>query len=206
MFGPKFFKIATCLMLASAWALPPLSAQNGKQVVQEVITLLSAPPNKNGSERSIYEAVNRHMNYEDMCANLLTSREWERLSAAKKQRIQSMVQRLIEKRYYPRWQKLFSKGKIAFVGEAQARNDVFVKTQLTIGKKESQVIWHLRPKQGEMTILSLAVGRKDLLASMTTRFQRHLKEGGMDGVVTWLKDKLDEEEVHATEPQASDLK
>jgi ABC-type transporter MlaC component len=206
MFGPKPLKIAICLLLVSAWTLPPLYAQSGKQVVQEVVTLLSAPPNRNGSQRSIYEAVNRHMNYEDMCANLLTSKEWEKLPAAKKQRIQTMVQKLIEKRYYPRWQKLFSKGKIAFVGEAEARQDVYVKTHLTIGKKESQIVWHLRPKLGEMTILSLAVGRKDLLASMTTRFQRHLKEDGIDGVIVWLRDKLDEEEVHASGPTSSELK
>ncbi len=118
--------------------------------------------------------------------------QWNKLNATQKREFVSALRHLVENRYYRRWQHIFHKSKLTILSETTTRNELWVKTMLSIGKKQSYVTWRLRRNNnGEPMVVSLTVGEKDLLTRMTVRFQKQIAKSGIEGLIAWLKDKLD---------------
>ncbi|MBX9770691.1 MAG: ABC transporter substrate-binding protein [Candidatus Obscuribacterales bacterium] len=181
--------LITLLILLSCTL--PANAQTGTAVVEDLVTLFSGWSGDD-DDHSIYEPAARHIDYQEMAETSVGQAQWNKLNATQKREFVSALRHLIENRYYPRWHHIFHKGKLTIVSETTTRNELWVKTLLSIGKKQSYVTWRLRRNDsGEPMVVSLTVGEKDLLTRMTVRFQKQIAKSGIEGLIAWLKDKLD---------------
>ncbi|MBI4532462.1 MAG: ABC transporter substrate-binding protein [Candidatus Melainabacteria bacterium] len=192
MFGPVLKKLIVPLFAGVLLASSVL-AQTGKTAVADLVTLLSAWSGDN-LDSIISNAAAKHIDFAGMAECALGKVQWDRLGPARKREFVATFRRLVEHRYYRRWHKIFHKGTLAYVSEANASDDTIVKTLLRVGKKEDVVIWRLRSSDGDLKVISLSVEGKDLLKRLNARFQRHLQKDGFDGLMAWLKDKLDEDD------------
>lgn len=188
---------ATILFFAFSAGLagaPSFATETGKDTVQDLTTLFSAYSEK-GANQNILDAAAKRIDFPGMTELLFTPAQWTSLGAAERKHITESFRKLVESRYYPRWQKIFSRSRLAVAGEAKAGNDVYVKTFLTKpGEDESDtVLWRLRPKGNESVVVSLSVNGKDLVSRLRGRFQKGLQKHGPNGLVAWMKGKADSE-------------
>lgn len=169
----------------------PTQAATGKSVVQDLVTLFSGWSGDD-DDHSVFEPAARHIDYQEMAESSIGSTQWNKLNATQRREFVSALRRLVEHRYYRRWHHIFHKGKLAFVSENTVKGDLYVKTILAVGKKKTYVTWRLhRNNNGEPMVVSLSVGEKDLLTRMSARFQKQIAKTGIEGLIAWLRDKLD---------------
>jgi len=197
----RWITLLVAAVLLAGGALSAGAAEEGKPTVQSLVTLFAAwhgdevdPPLSN--------AAARYIDYREMSERVLGKPHWSRLSLSQQGEFVGTFRRLVEQRYYPRWHRLFYKGKLNYGHEVVSDGDLFVKTVLIIGKKEDPVVWRLHDSGGEWKVVSLSVGNRDLLRRLNERFARHLARDGFDGMLAWLKDKVDDEEVREPEDES----
>jgi ABC-type transporter MlaC component len=197
--------LASAIVVTASVSLPAL-AQDGKVVVQNLVNLMALGHGET-QKIGIYSEADKSVDFESMAELSLGAPTWDKLSTMQKTEFVACLKKLIEQRYYPRWHKIFSRGKIAFVGETVASKDTYVKTDLTVGKKQTLLVWRLHPRAGELKIISLSVGPKDLLERASLSFHKHLEKSSFEGLIAWMKDKLDEEDAPGdkTSTTAADL-
>ena len=186
-------QLIVCAYISILFFLPAF-AQAGKPIIHDLVTLLSLWA---GDEigPNISTSAAKYIDYEGMAELAVGSSVWTKLPAGQRREFVITFRKLVEQRYYPRWHKIFSKGKLVYHDEVTVNGDTLVKTFLTVGKKEDLVIWRLHSAHGELKIVSLSVADKDLLKRLRERFHRHLDKGGFDGMMAWLKDKLTDTDV-----------
>lgn len=168
----------------------PAQAQDGKSTVRDLVTMF-ARWSGDDDDRTVFEPAARHIDYQEMAEASVGTSQWNKLNATQKREFVTALRHLVENRYYPRWHHIFRKSKLTFVSETTSKNDLLVKTILAVGKKKTYVTWRLRRSNGEPMVISLTVGEKDLLARMSTRFQKQIAKSGIEGLIAWLKDKVD---------------
>lgn len=186
-----FVRGLLCLALAIT-ACPEACAESAKEVVQDVVTLLSAGSNKTVDDQ-VVEAVSKQIDYEYMGEYTLGSTLWNKLNSGQHKEFVETLKTLIEREYYPRWHKIFFRGKLTYLSEVKASKDTFVKTLLTIGNKENIVVWRVRARGGDPRVVSMAVGDKDLLTKVSDRFRDLMEDEDYAGLMEWLKCELDED-------------
>jgi hypothetical protein len=172
------------MLICALLVAPPALAESGTQVVQHVVQIFTTW-NGSKSDTRMYTEASNYIDYMGMAERSLTSAEWKKLSAAQKGEFVKTMRTLIEQRYYVRWHKLFSKGKLSYLGENKSGDETTVKSQLTIGKKVDPLNWLLARDK----ILSLSVGKSDLLTKLSTRLKGRLDKLGFNGLLTWMKNK-----------------
>lgn len=189
----KLSTIGFFMLMVLVWPAAPAGAESGRAAVQQLTTLFSTWKGE-PVHGSIAGAAAKHIDYAGMAARALGTDSWGKLTAAQKGEFVTTFRKLVERRYYPRWRKLFQKGSMHYGSETSASGDLLVRTELQIGKKRDALVWRLHPVNGDLMVINLSVGEKDLLTRLTARFQKHLKKGGFTGMMAWLKDKLDEDD------------
>ncbi|HNB17398.1 MAG TPA: ABC transporter substrate-binding protein [Candidatus Obscuribacter sp.] len=127
------------------------------------------------------------IDYQEMSVRALGRRQWETLSTSQKRDFSASLEALVEKRYYPRWRKIFGKGKVTFVEETGVGGDTLVKTRLTLGKKVETLAWRLTDKGTR--VISLSVSDKDLLERLKSRINSRCKKGKLDvdQLIAWMR-------------------
>lgn len=168
-------------------------AESGRETVQELATLFAAYSQK-GPNQNILDAAAKRIDFGTMTELVFTPAQWAGLNPVEKKEITIGFRKLVEKRYYTRWQKMFNRGKLQVASEAKAGPDTFVKTFLTKpGEDESDsVIWRTRSRNGDFVVISVNVNGKDLVSRLSPRFQKALEKRGANGLVAWMKDRADE--------------
>lgn len=175
----------TLLVVASAAAqVPPAFAESGQATVQKLVQVLSTW-NGSPTDKGTYYRAAQYIDYDGMAKRSLSSAEWSKLSASQKSQFTATMRTLIEQRYYVRWHKIFRKGKLAYTGESNSGGNDVVKSQLTLGKKVDPLDWTLSNDK----VISLSVGKNDLLNKLSTRLQGRLDKLGFDGLLSWMKTK-----------------
>lgn len=134
-------------------------------------------------------SISGFIDYEEMSQRCLGKKEWEVLNASQKQSFTSTLQALVEKRYYPRWRKIFSKGSVALLEETVQGKDILVRTRLKIGQKLTELSWRVVDDGGCAKIVSLAVADRDLLEKLKGRIQAHRKKGDFQSLLAWMNGK-----------------
>jgi len=187
--------IRTTLVAAFCCQMSAGAAQieKGKDTVEHLVSLFSAWSGKE-ADQHVYAEAAQNIDYELMAHRALGATEWEKLSPVQRKEFTKTFKSLVEQRYYPRWHKIFYKGRLAFISETSANGDTFVKTNLTLGKKTDLLVWHLANKSGDHKVISLAVADKDLLTLIGSRLKKKMDKSGFDGVMAWMKDKLEDDE------------
>jgi ABC-type transporter MlaC component len=187
------------IIVALALFLAPVSAQaqTGRAAVHDLVGLFSSWDGKRVNA-DLSGAAAKHIDYSGMAARAIGQAEWDKLNPGQQREFVATFRKLVERRYYPRWHKLFRKGNVSYLSESNTNGDVLVRTRLLVGKKRDTLIWQLHPDHGDLMVINLIVGQKNLLGRLTERFHRLLKDDGFEGMMAWLKDKLDEDnELHS---------
>lgn len=140
-----------------------------------------------GAASAAHSQPSQILDYQEMSVRALGRRQWETLSASQKRDFSGSLEALVEKRYYPRWRKIFGKGKVTFVEETGVGGDTLVKTRLTLGKKVETLAWRLTDKGTR--VVSLAVSDKDLLERLKSRINSRRKKGKLDvdQLIAWMR-------------------
>lgn len=138
-------------------------------------------------------AASSYIDYQEMSGRALGKKDWETLSPAQKREFSKSLQVLVEKRYYPRWRKIFGKGKVRFIDESSVAGDTVVRTELLLGKKVEPLYWKLSERGGVAKVVSLSVSGKDLLDKLSQRIQSKRKKGqvNIDALIAWMRNAGD---------------
>ncbi len=177
-------------------------ADSGQKVVQELVMLFSAWSGE-PEDMDIHREAAKYIDYAGMSERVLGKAHWSRLESTQKQEFVTVFRKLVENRYYPRWHKIFYKGRLSYLGQTTANGDVLVKSALLVGNKEDIVFWRLHSRNGELSVISLSVNETDLLSKLNDRFQKRLEEHGFANLLSWLKDKVEEDADDDAKPESS---
>ncbi len=109
------------------------------------------------------------------------------MNASQKQELTATIETLVENRYFPRWEKIFGKGDVTYIGQSRRNGDILVSTNLRLGQKDDPLIFQLTA--AEPRVVSLTVNKNDLLTKLTQRIQAHQAKEGYPAMIAWLKGK-----------------
>lgn len=194
----RFVALAAAAVSASLIATAAL-AQNGKATVDTLTKMFVAWSGKL-SDNSVYERAAKYIDYDGMAERALTKPEWDKLKPGERSALSNTIRDLIQHRYYPRWHKIFGKGKLEYLSESESNGDTLVTTVLTVGKQKDDLIWRLDNRGGEHKVISLAVGEKDLLERLGERLQSRYHKSGYKGLMAWLTRKADADDFEEGKP------
>lgn len=187
---PRFFSYTlTILLLLSAFAVEPAQAREGWSTVEKVVDIFATWQGKKPN-RAISAAATEYIDYSEMAERAL-GRQWGKIDTNERREFVSLFTRVIEERYYPRWHRVFSRGKLEYVKDAPLPDGVRVTTLCTVGKKKDTIIWQLSKRSGNYKVVSLAVDNQDLVTRIGSRIQKHMKNESFDDLIAWMKDEFD---------------
>lgn len=166
-------------------------ASDGFGTVKRVVDIFSVWGGKE-PDKSLLKELSSYIDYDEMAERSLGKR-WSGLDAMERRQYSFVFRKLIEDRYYPRWRKIFSRGRIEKLDESDTADSIYVKTALLLGSKEDTLVWRLSKRRGEYKIISIAVDDKDLLTRMSKRVQKQIDKNGFAKLMAWMKDRVDSE-------------
>ncbi len=133
------------------------------------------------------------IDYQEMSVRCLGKKDWDSLSATQRTQFIASLKGLVEQRYYPRWRKIFGKGKVTFQDETAQGGDIVVRTKLLLGKKEEFLSWRVADQSGAQKIVSLSVSNSDLLERLKSRIKARQQKVGFDALLAWMKGRSTED-------------
>ena len=192
--SPTIVRLLLSNLIALICLLPSFAADSrlGWGTIEKLTKVLSVWTG-NTQNKAVLNEVAHLIDYEGMAARTLGS-YWSTLTPLEQREFSSVFRRLVEERYYQRWRKIFSRGELSYKEEVLVSKDLFVRTNLRVGKKVDKVIWRLSNRTGSYRIVSLAVDDKDLVGRLGERVQEHLREDGYAVLISWMIDKADLDE------------
>ncbi len=190
--------IVALALVAAAWTfVPPSSAGSpaGASVVNQVAELFSSWSSK-ASNKVLLDKAASLIDY-DMMSEAALGDYWNKLNPVQRREFVTTFRILIEEKYYERWHKIFQKGDLQYRNESQSGGELFIKTTLTVGKKQDALVWRLKRKDGTYRVISLQVNEKDLVQQLSLRLERHTKKDNFEKLLTWMKEEADVVEDHS---------
>lgn len=179
----------TIVLLLWAFAVSPAQAREGWTTVEKVVGIFATWQGKKPN-KEISAAAADYIDYSEMAERAL-ARQWNKIDASEKREFVNLFTGVIEERYYPRWHKIFSRGKLEYVKDAPLPDGVRVTTLCTVGKKKDTIVWQLSKRSGSYKVISLAVDDKDLVTRIGSRLQKHIAGESFDDLVAWMKDEFE---------------
>jgi len=113
--------------------------------------------------------------------------QWDKLSEAQRDEFTKSFKTLVERRYYPRWHKIFSKSQVTYGKESQQNGVTRIKTQITLKDSVQEVDWDLKAEGTAPKVINLTVENKDLVMRAGKRFQQRLAKAGFPSFIAWIK-------------------
>ena len=165
----------------------------GWRNIQKVVAIFSVWTDKKPNKALLDEAAN-YIDYSEMAEKSIGP-QWFKLSPLDKKEYAFVLRKLIEDKYYRRWNKILSKGKVEKLKVVDTKDSLYVKTRLTAGGDEDLLVWRLSKRDGKYRVISIAADEKDLLTRMSIRVRKRLSKDGFDKLIAWMKDKADIEEM-----------
>jgi ABC-type transporter MlaC component len=166
--------------------VPPAAALDSKSTVENLIKLFSQWGTGANSQTFAAQAA-RFIDYRTMSQMALGTEDWGKLSEAQRQEFTLSFRTLVEKRYYPRWHKIFSKSQITYGKESVQNGLTRIQTHITLKDSVQQVDWELKAQGAEPKVVNLAVEDKDLVMRVGRRFQKKLAQSGFPSLLAWIK-------------------
>lgn len=191
IFAAPFLAIVTTVCVCGHTAVAgPEPA--GKATVQRVVGLFSVWREKQASP-AVFKEVASVIDYEEMSERALGT-HWNKMKPVERSEFVTTFQHLIEERYYKRWHKIFNRAEIAYKTVVPVGDDLYIKTVMTVGKKQDNIVWRLSNRSGKYKIISIAVNKKDLLDRLSARLGQRLKKDNLKGVLSWMRDEADQDD------------
>lgn len=202
-FSKMVFAQATALSIAVMVCSQSVFAETesqGRAAVQKVVNLFSV---WRGDESSnpFFKEVAKVIDYDEMSEKAL-GLHWDKLSPTERKEFSSTFRRLIEERYYKRWHRIFNSAELAYKSEVPTGGDLYIKTLMTVGSKQDNVVWRLSSRSGGYKIINIAVNQKDLLQRLSDRLDQRMRKDTFKGVLTWMREETsgdDDDANHRTQ-------
>lgn len=185
----SFCCAVTLSLVLLAPASAPAQTRDGWSTVEKVVNIFGTWQGKKPN-KAISAAAIEYIDYSEMAERALGS-HWSKIDANEKREFVGLFTRVIEERYYPRWHKIFSRGRLEYIKDAPLADGVRVTTLCTVGKKKDTIVWQLSKRSGNYKVVSLAVDNQDLVTRIGSRLQKHLKDESFDDLLAWMKDEFD---------------
>ncbi|CAN5403869.1 hypothetical protein BH11CYA1_BH11CYA1_04740 [soil metagenome] len=197
--------MATALLglvgLSQADAIPPNSSGPGWTAVGQLLQTFDGAELSKASKVSKNSKISKVskgtakasagpsslIDYREMSLRCLGKKDWESLTVSQRNQFVASLKGLVEQRYYPRWHKIFGKGKVTFQEEVSQGGDIIVRTKLMLGKKEELLSWRVAGSSGTEKIVSLSVSNSDLLERLKSRIQARKQKVGFEALLAWMK-------------------
>lgn len=187
-----FYRISTrAIAVFAAFFIVSSTAQarTGIGVVNGLVHVLADKPEQQLSDETLAD-ISDYVDFVYIARYAIGSYEWNCLSSAQKKEYVALVKKLMEQRYYDRWQKLFADGKIVETKQSKSGMDILVNTVVVSGKRKTHALWRLHDHHGELKIISLDVNGKDLLNHLKHRFNRVVSKGGGLKLIAGLRNQV----------------
>ncbi|MBU6450592.1 MAG: ABC transporter substrate-binding protein [Cyanobacteria bacterium REEB67] len=160
-----------------------------QQIVQTFKTAARSGHDPARHQAAQFAALARFIDYKQIASRTLTASEWQSLNGEQRRELAATIRTLVENRYYPRWQKIFGSGHVAFLRETKSKGDLLVATNLHLGLKDDPLNWQLSSDGTRPRLISLSINKKDLLGTLRSRVEAHQCKGGYPAMIAWLKGK-----------------
>ncbi len=194
-FKSKVRAVFAACVIASTLSINVAQAQvnsSGKATVDKVSNLFSVWTES--SNQSVSREAAELIDYNEMAEKAMGA-HWGHLNPTERRQFTATLKHIIEQRYYRRWHKVFAKGELAYKSEAPVEGDLFIRTALNVGRKNDVLIWRLSKRSGSYKVISIAVGKKDLLARLQTRLDARMKKKeSFQQLLAWMRDESDVDE------------
>jgi ABC-type transporter MlaC component len=164
----------------------PVWAGEATQAVEALVKVFTEWNGTSSDKESLAEAA-KHIDYGLMSQRVLGQESWNGLSSKQKHDFLTSFRNLVEKRYYPRWHRIFSHASITYLGERQSQGDTLVRTRIKNGDSVQDVLWTISKSAGEEKVVNLQVGARDLVQRAGQRFQKKLAKSNFDDFLVWIK-------------------
>ncbi|MDZ4835014.1 MAG: ABC transporter substrate-binding protein [Candidatus Melainabacteria bacterium] len=190
--APLVLSTLFTILVACSSSADALNDTSGKPTVEKVVNLFSVWHGNEASPAVFKEAASA-IDYEEMSEIALGS-HWEKLKPVERSEFASTFRKLIEERYYKRWHRIFNKAEISYKSQSPLNGNLYIKTLMTVGRKQDSVIWRLSNRSGSYKIISIAVNQKDLLSRISTKLEQRLRRDSFKQVLSWMRDEADEDD------------
>jgi ABC-type transporter MlaC component len=166
--------------------VPPATALDSKSSVESLIKLFSQWGTGVDSQTFAAKAA-QFIDYRTMSQMALGAENWGKLSEGQRQEFTQSFRTLVEKRYYPRWHKIFSKSQVKYGKESVQNGLTRIQTEITLKDSLQRVDWDLKARDAEPKVVNLTVEDKDLVMRVGRRFQKKLAQSGFPALLAWIK-------------------
>jgi phospholipid transport system substrate-binding protein len=160
-------------------------ALDSKPTVETLVKLFSQLKSTGPASASVLNQVAQYIDYKAM-AEASLGQQWAKLSEAQREEFAKSFRSLVEKRYYPRWHKIFSKSQVSYGKESQENGVTRLKTQITLKDTVQEIDWDLKAEGAAAKVVNLTVEDKDLVVRAGKRFQPRLAKSGFPAFIAWI--------------------
>jgi phospholipid transport system substrate-binding protein len=160
-------------------------AADSKPTVEMLVKLFSQLSSTGTTSASLLAQAAQYIDYKSMAQASLGA-QWQKLSDAQRDEFAKSFRTLVEKRYYPRWHKIFSKSRVSYGNQSQENGVTRLKTQIALKDSVQEVVWDLRGEGSTNKVVNLTVENKDLVVRAGKRFQPRLAKSGFPAFIAWI--------------------
>lgn len=195
---PRFFSrsaalAAICLTLSMP--APGRAAETPQQVVKsltdDVIAVLADKGASADQKRAkIQEIVKQHTDFETM-ARLILARNWKGVDDAKKQQFIEEFREHLSVTYGNNVESYHDEKVQIFGDRDEGRGDWTVQTKILRpgGGADILVDYRLRQANSDWKVIDMVIERVSLVSNFRSQFQDMMASGGIDKVLTVLREK-----------------
>jgi ABC-type transporter MlaC component len=161
----------------------PVRADESKETVQALVDIF-VHWSGSADDKVAYAKAGQQIDYRLMSERVLGQKRWDGLSNQDRNDFVTAFRAVIEKRYYPRWRRIFHNSTITYLNEQSANGDTLVGTRVKTGDSAGDITWTV--SQGSK-VVSLQVGERDLIKRASARFEKKLAKSDFKDFLAWLK-------------------
>jgi phospholipid transport system substrate-binding protein len=195
---------AACLAAPLARAADEEPKQVVEQITGQVIKVLADKSASTESKRaSVQKIVYEWVDFDTM-SKLVLAKNWAELSDAQKQEFVEQFRQHLSNTYGKNVDSYRDEKVNILEARDEARGDVTVKTTIDRGgKNDIFVDYRVRKVNGQWRIIDVVIERVSLVSNFRSQFQEVIAQGGVDRLLSMLKEKNAKGEGAKSAPKAS---
>ncbi|MCC7527413.1 MAG: ABC transporter substrate-binding protein [Candidatus Melainabacteria bacterium] len=201
--------IAFALSLSLLFSHGAIAASSRRVTEKELVETFIADVSRGGTDKngkSMFETAARSMNFEEMAKRAFGESGWTEFSPGEQKEVTALFRRLIQIRYYPRWSRIFQKGRFEMTSQTKQGNDSLVAGTLNLDGNKNALTFRITKVSDDFKLVSMSVKDKDLLERTSVRLKRGLSKKGAAGLIAHLRKRTAEKPKDKEEkPQLEEL-
>lgn len=183
--------VSITLLLAHISVAAPSKNATDREFVEYFVTTVSLPSTSK-NYKGTFEDLAKCMDFEEMAKRCFGNDDWPKFKSDEQKEVTKLFRRLIQTRFYPRWQRVFQKGRFDISSLSKQNEDSIVAGTLSLDGKQTPMTFRLVHTRDGFKFVSMAVKDKDLLERTSVRLKKSLAQKGTAGLIAHLKKRNQE--------------